>query len=172
MSPACASTRLPDELGLAAEWLTAARRGGANRYLPPTPSARSSAPGPSGRQPQARRGAAHRRRARRRPCTSTRPSTEILTKATVPSAWGWKTVHSRRYRSAGGRRMVARDPRIARHARPPVRPVKGQMVALRMDPQRRCCAMWCGRRASISSPAATAGCSSARRSRRAASTPT
>ena len=51
----------------------------------------------------------------------------------------WTAKHRGRHRGAGGRRLVARHRRQHRgtgaaSALPPVRPIKGQMLALRMDP--------------------------------------
>ena len=112
------------------------RRGGASRISAGLAGAVFSPRGPSGRQSQARGGAARRGRAgRRRHPRARRGRRGIDDRAGRAAGVRARGRIGRRGGRRGDRRrrMVARDRRRSA-LRPPVRPMKGQMLALQMDP--------------------------------------
>ena len=128
--------------------------------------------GSSGRQPQGRRGAARRGRARGRGHPRACAGRPHRGRARPRHRRGdRRRTASRRYRGAGRGRLVAFDRRPAVAGAPAGPAGQGPDAgAAHGRRARRCCATWSGRRTSIWCRATTDGCSSARPWRREAST--
>ena len=128
--------RLPERLGLDLDWLTRRRAREREPHLKPGIAAAVWSP----RDHQVE----NRQLGRALAMAARRAGVELLEHCPVREIdAGRRPRHRRRHRArprsgrcrrAGGRRVVARDRRHPAGALPPVRPIKGQMLALQMDP--------------------------------------